>query len=202
MVEGIDMTLSVRKDRKYAYKDYLTWPGDERWEIIGGTAYNMTPAPRIKHQDITSNFHIRLKKDPNNPCYTGIAPMDVVFDEYNIVQPDVLVVCDESKITEDNIQGAPDLIIEVVSPGTELKDRREKKNLYERFGVREYILVFPEREYVERYCLKEGNYGGPEIFNWDEVLKLTVFEIEINLWEIFEKEKEKAKVAKDAPETM
>jgi Uma2 family endonuclease len=96
-----------------------------------------------------------------------------------------------NKITEDNIQGSPDLIVEVISEGTEVKDRREKKNLYEKFGVKEYILVFPEREYVERYCLKKGKYGSPEIFNWDEILKLTVFEFEINLWEIFEKEKPK-----------
>ena len=60
------------------------------------------------------------------------------------------------------------------------------------FGVKEYILVFPEREYVERYCLKKGKYGSPEIVNWDEILKLTVFEFEINLWEIFEKEKPEA----------
>ena len=96
-----------------------------------------------------------------------------------------------NKITEDNIQGSPDLIVEVISEGTEVKDRREKKNLYEKFGVKEYILVFPEREYLERYCLKKGKYGSPEIFNWDEILKLTVFEFKINLWEIFEKEKPK-----------
>lgn len=188
------MVLAARKDKKYSYEDYLAWPEDERWEIIDGAAYNMTPAPQIKHQNIVSNFHIKIKTHPDNACYTGIASTDVVFDEHNVVQPDVLVVCDQSKITEDNIQGAPDLIVEVVSPSTEVKDRREKKNLYERFGVREYILVFPEREYVERYCLKEGNYGGPEIFNWDEVLKLTVFEFEIDLWEIFEKEKPEEKV--------
>jgi Uma2 family endonuclease len=73
-----------------------------------------------------------------------------------------------------------------------VKDRREKKNLYEKFGVKEYILVFPEREYVERYCLEKGKYGSPEIFNWDEILNLTVFDFEINLWEIFEKEKPEA----------
>ena len=88
----------------------------------------------------------------------------------------------------DNIQGAPNLIIEIVSPSTELKDRREKKNLYEKFGVKEYIIVFSEREYLERYVLENGKYGAPEIMNWDEVLKLKAFDIEINLWEIFEKE--------------
>jgi Uma2 family endonuclease len=161
------MAFAVRRDKIYTYQDYLTWPGDERWEIIAGTAYDMSPEPRIKHQNITSNFHIKLKMHPENSCYTGIAPTDVVFDEYNVVQPDVFLVCSRSKITEDNIQGSPDLIVEVISEGTEVKDRREKKNIYEKFGVKEYILVFPEREYVERYCLKKGKYGSPEIFNWD-----------------------------------
>ena len=183
------MSLAVRKDKTYTYKEYLTWPEGEGWEIIDGTAYDMTPAPKVKHQNIAGNLYIKIKTHIDNPCYTGISPIDVIFDEQNVVQPDVLVVCDRSKITEDNIKGAPDLIAEVISESTEVKDRREKKNLYERFGVREYILVFPEREYVERYCLKEGKYGGPEIFNWDEVLKLTVFALDIHLWEIFEKEK-------------
>jgi len=181
------MALTVRKDK--TYRDYLTWPENERWEIIDGVAYNMTPAPGIKHQDITSNLHIRLKTDPSNKCYTGIAPTDVVFDENNVVQPDVFVVCDRSKITENNISGAPDMIIEVISPSTEVKDRRDKKDVYERFGVGEYILVFPEREYIERYLLDKGKYGSPEILNWDEELKLTTFDTSINLWDVFEKEK-------------
>jgi len=180
----------ARRRKRYTYKDYLKWPEDESWEIIDGIAYNMTPAPKVKHQNIAGNFYIKIKSHPNNTCYTGIASTDVVFDEYDVVQPDVFIVCDKTKITEDNIQGPPDLIIEVASSSTEVKDRREKKNLYERTGVKEYLIVFPEREYVERYCLKEGRYSSPEIFNWDEVLKLTTFEIQINLWEIFEKEKE------------
>jgi Uma2 family endonuclease len=81
------------------------------------------------------------------------------------------------------------LIFEIISPATEVKDRREKKNIYERFGVKEYIIIFPEREYAERYSLKENRFRHSEIFNWDEVIKLTVFDIEIKLWEIFEKEK-------------
>ena len=192
------MALTVRRDKTYTYRDYLTWPENERWEIVNGVAYNMTPAPIIKHQDITSNLHIRLKTDPNNKCYTGIAPTDVVFDENNVVQPDVFVVCDRGKITESNISGAPDMIIEVISPSTEVKDRRDKKDVYERFGVGEYILVFPEREYIERYLLDKGKYGSPEIFNWDEELKLATFDTSINLRDVFEKEK-KEEIQPHAP---
>ena len=177
------------KQKGYTCRDYLNWSDDERWEIIDGTAYNMTPAPKVKHQDIAGNLFVKIKTHPDNTCYTGVVPTDIVFDQHNVVQPDVFIICDKSKISEDNIRGAPDLIIEVASPFTEVKDRREKKNLYERFCVREYIIVFPEREYVERYALKEDKYSAPEIYNWDEVLKLTIFDIGINLWEIFDKEK-------------
>lgn len=102
----------------------------------------MSPAPRIRHQNIVSNFHINLKMHPENPCYTGIAPTDVVLDEYSVVQPDVFIVCDGEKITENNVQGAPDLIVEVVSPGMEVKDRRERKGLYEKSGVFEFQRRF------------------------------------------------------------
>lgn len=185
------MPLAVKKEKRYTYRDYLTWSEEERWEIIDGVAYNMSPAPKVKHQRVVSNLDRRLgDRVEQKGCRLFIAPTDVVLDEYNVVQPDVFVVCDMDKITGDNIQGAPDLIFEVVSPSTEVKDRREKKDLYERFGVEEYIIVFPEREYVERYCLREGKYGASEIFNWDEVLMSPCsFEIETNLWEIFEKEK-------------
>jgi len=179
------MPIALRKDIKYTYSDYLTWPDDERWEIINGTAYNMSPAPTIKHQDIVSNFHIILKTSPANQCYTGIAPTDIVFDEYNVVEPDVFVICDRKKLLNTHIQGAPDLIIEVISKSTELKDRREKRLLYEKFGVNEYIIVFAEEEYIERYTLNERKFVGPEIYSREESIKLTTLDIEINLIKVF-----------------
>lgn len=183
------MSLAVRKDRKYTYDDYCTWSDEERWEIIEGYAYNMSPAPSIKHQRIISMLDRKLSdKIESKGCRLFIAPVDVVFDNYNIVQPDVFVVCDKKKITEANIQGAPDLIIEIISPSTELKDKREKKGIYEKFGVKEYIVIYPEREYIERFILDNKHYCPPEMFNWDEVLNLHGFDIAINLWEIFEKE--------------
>ncbi len=189
------------KQKGYTYKDYLNWADDERWEIIDGAAYNMTPAPKVKHQRIVWDICTVINRNTEKvgDCIAFSAPTDVVLDQHNVVQPDVFIICDKSKITEDNIRGAPDLIIEVASPSTEVKDRREKKNLYERFCVREYIIVFPEREYVERYTLKEDKYSAPEIYNWDEVLKLIIFDIGINLWEIFDKEKVGEKEEDDEP---
>ena len=134
--------------------------------MIDGQAYNMTPAPSFKHQKIVFNFASLLRDAlKGNPCVTGIAPTDVVFAEHDVVQPDVFVVCDEKKITEANIQSSPDLIIEVLSPATALKDKRDKKNLYEKYGVKEYIIVDPVAQYVERFLLDEGGlYGKADIF--------------------------------------
>ena len=193
------MAQAIKQQRRYSVEDYQDWPDDEKWEIIDGATYDMSPAPRIKHQNIVGNFFLNFKTHPENPCYTGIAPTDVVLDAYSVVQPDVFIVCDGGKITEHNIQGAPDLIVEVVSPGTEVKDRREKKRLYEQSGVKEYLIVFPEREYVERYVLEEGQYGSPEIFNWDERLRLNIFPIEVKLEEIFEKENQTGAQERPAP---
>jgi len=191
------MEQAIRKEQRYTVEEYLKWAGEERWEIIDGVLYAMSPAQSIKHQSVVGNFFMNLKRHPENLCYTGIAPTDVVLDDDTVVQPDVFVVCDRKKITADNIQGAPDLIVEVVSPSTEVKDRREKLRLYERFGVKEYLIAFPEREYVERYVLKAGQYGSPEIFTWDERLTLTLFPMEVILSEIFEKEPEKQSAPED-----
>ena len=189
------MDLAKKEKKIYTYSDYISWPDDERREIIDGVAYNMSPAPKVKHQRISRNITWVIGRNASKlkGCEFFEAPTDVVLDEYNIVQPDLFIVCDKSKITEDNIKGAPDLIIEIVSPLTAYKDTKIKKDLYEKFGVKEYIIVFPDLFLVERYVLKDGSYGVPERFNWDETLKLNTFDIEINLWEVFERELPKDK---------
>jgi Uma2 family endonuclease len=174
----------------FTYTDYAGWPEDERWEIINGEAYAMTPAPSTRHQKISlylcTQFASFFK---GKGCETYPAPTDVVFDNQNIVQPDLLVVCDKNKITEKNIQGAPDLIVEILSPSTALKDKREKRALYERFGVREYLIVYPAEEIVERLALTDGHYGIADVFGWNEVLPLASFpELHLNLWEVFDKQ--------------
>lgn len=180
-----------RFHRKYTFDDYLSWPDGERWEIIDGEAYAMTPAPSTRHQTILINilgvFRDLLK---GKRCTPFVAPTDVVFDQHNVVQPDFLVVCDPRKITDANIQGAPDLVIEILSPATKLKDRREKKALYERFGVGEYLIVHPEDEMVDRYRLVDGRYEAEDVFGWNETLRFVTFpDWELGLWEIFGKER-------------
>ncbi|HBG05271.1 MAG: hypothetical protein A2075_20855 [Geobacteraceae bacterium GWC2_58_44] len=174
----------------FTYSDYLRWPEDERWEIIDGEAYAMTPAPSIRHQRI-SRFLISLFTQflKGKNCEPFQAPTDVVLDERNIVQPDLLIVCDKNKTTEKNVQGAPDLVVEILSPSTALKDKREKRDLYERFGVREYLIVYPAEEIVERFTLADGRYGIADVFGWDEVLSSAIFpELCLNLWEVFDKQ--------------
>lgn len=181
------MALSAIQDKRYSFQDYQDWADEKRWEIIEGIPISMSPAPLIRHQRIAGNLFYLLKKKIDKRCPVFDAPTDVVFDDYNVVQPDVFVVCDRNKITEACIQGAPDFIIEVISSGTSLNDRKIKKKLYERFGVKEYLIVFPETDTIERYVLRNGKYGFPEIFRKDDVLSLMVSDIEINLAEIFER---------------
>ena len=115
------MPLAKKLNEKYTYQDYLNWPDDERWEIIDGIAYNMSPSPTKKHQKISGNFYFELKrqlKEQNSNCDLYEAPMDVIFDEYNVVQPDIFIVCEKNKNTE-YIFEPPVLIIEIASPSTE-----------------------------------------------------------------------------------
>ena len=183
-------SVADKMERKYTYEDYQAWPNEERWEIIDGEAYNMSPAPTVRHQRIVRKLISILDrffaKGPYEPFG---APIDVVLDTYNIVQPDIVVVCDKEKITEANIQGTPDLVIEIVSPRTRLKDRREKKMLYERFGVREYLIFYPEDEMAESHRLVDGQYQSPVIFNRDETITLSAFpDLSIDLGDIFVRE--------------
>lgn len=183
-------STALKLEPRFTYADYRTWPDEERWELIDGVPHAMTPAPRTRHQRISLKISTRFERFfEGKRCVPFDAPTDVVLDEYTVVQPDVLVVCDRNKITEENIQGAPDLVVEITSPSTRLRDRREKRALYERFGVREYLVVSPEDEMVERHRLVDGRYAPPDIFNWDETISLHAFpELTLNLWEIFDKE--------------
>jgi len=184
----------LKENVKYTVQEYMTWNDDKRWELIDGVAYDMTPAPNIKHQTILGNLtHILGNHLQGKSCALFFAPTDVVLSEHDVVQPDLLVVCDREKITDACIQGAPDVVVEILSPATGRKDRREKRVLYERFGVREYIVLDPLNETVERLVLSDGRYGQPDVFGWDETMTFHVFpELELKLWEVFEKERTEA----------
>jgi len=153
----------LREDRRYTYADYCTWDDNERWEIIDGEAYSMSPAPRPRHQSVIGEIYGQLRGFlKGKPCKAFIAPFDVRLDETGqddtVVQPDLVVICDRSKIDDKGCNGAPDLVIEVLSPASASRDRWVKFNLYQRFGVREYWIVDPDSGTVAAHLLESGKY--------------------------------------------
>lgn len=182
------LTALAQPADRFTWNDYRSWPDDERWELIDGVAYAMSAAPSIRHQDVVLRLSIRIELPlRGRPCRPFIAPTDVKLSESDVVQPDILVVCDPGKITESHIEGAPDLIVEVLSPGTSAKDLRDKKALYERAGVREYLVVDPLEQYAIRFLHGADGYDKGTVFAADETLTLaTLGAVEIPLWEVFE----------------
>ena len=183
--------VNLKENREYTYQDYLTWPDEERWEIIDGKAYSMSPAPVPEHQRIRIKLTVIIETAlEGKKCILYTAPCDVVLSDDTVVQPDLLVVCDPNKKTLKNIQGAPDLVIEILSPSTSQKDLEIKKDLYERHKVREYIILDPGSRSVYRYVLAgNGKYPLEEIF--DATSDVSLFSLPglvIPLEKIFETE--------------
>jgi len=144
-------------DEKFTYGDYRRWSDDERWELIDGKAWAMSPAPTRYHQDLAKRLFSPINDFlRGKPCQAYFAPFDVLLpdgDESDdevatVVQPDLVVFCDRSKLTVAGARGAPDLLVEILSPSTSKKDQREKFDLYQRHGVREYWIVDPAGKWL------------------------------------------------------
>lgn len=157
---------------RFTYDDYLHWPDDERWELIDGVAYDRSPAPSRRHQDFVVELTVQtVNHVRGGNCRTYVAPFDVRLpraDEADalvdsVVQPDVAVICDPAKLDDKGCRGAPDWIVEILSPGTARKDHREKRDLYERHGVREYWLLHPIDGVLMIYRLVNDGYGKPDV---------------------------------------
>lgn len=147
-------TSALTRDQHFTLADWRTWPEGERWEIIDGMAWNMSPAPRVPHQRLTLDLGRRLANFlEGKPCQPFVAPVDVFLSakdlEDSVVEPDVFVVCDPDKVADDGIHGAPDFVAEVLSESTAYKDLGAKKALYERAGVREYWIIHPGTRSVQ-----------------------------------------------------
>lgn len=191
------MGLAVRKEtQKFTYGDYQKWDDGERWELIDGEAYNMSPAPQRIHQKILGNlyYHLRARlKDKS--CEVYMAPFDVRLplgdekeeDITNVVQPDLSIICDPKKLDEKGCIGAPNFIIEILSPGSQRRDKLEKFNLYEMAEVKEYWLVWPEEKMVDVFLLgPEGKYGRPQTYTEKDSIEInTLKNMNIDLSEIF-----------------
>jgi len=182
--------VRTREGNSHTWQDYRTWPDDERWEIIGGVAYAMVPAPSTRHQSVTLNLASQIRAGlAGTPCRPFVAPTDVKLSDLDVVQPDILVVCDASKIAPTHIEGPPELVVEVLSPATSARDLRQKKALYERSGVKEYLVIDPLEHYAIRFLNGPEGFDKGTVFAADERLVLATLEdFEVPLWEVFELE--------------
>lgn len=168
------MGLPRRDGEYHTYADYLQWPEDCRYELIDGVAYAMAPAPTRIHQGVVGEIFRQIADALEGaPCRPYVAPFDVRLARAGqtrddaidtVVQPDISVICDRNKLDDRGCLGAPDWIVEVVSPSTAGHDQIFKRDLYERAGVAEYWLVHPTDRLVTIYTLEQGAYGRSAIY--------------------------------------
>jgi Uma2 family endonuclease len=159
------MSVALKQyDEQYTYADYLEWDDDVRAELIYGTVYMMSP-PLTVHQRILSRLHLKLASFlEGKTCEVFVAPFGVRLfpkedlSDDTVVEPDIVVICDPSKIDERGCNGAPDLVIEILSPSNHRHDRLRKFNLYLDAKVREYWVVSPETKEVEVHVFENGRY--------------------------------------------
>ena len=192
-------TLDLDESKRYSYADYLTWIDDKRRELINGFI-NLMSAPWRRHARALSNLVYRIEsfiKMKKGKCHAYIAPFDVrlplhgstdddkIFD---VVQPDICVICDRSKLDDRGCIGAPDLIVEVLSPSTLKMDWNYKFNLYEAAGVREYWIVDPKAKMANVFLLQpDGRYDLGTIYECGQQAPVHVLEgLEIDIQELFE----------------
>lgn len=192
------ITMQLPKDaERYSWTDYLTWPENERYELIDGVAYAMSPAPQRKHQEISGEiFRQAANALREKLCRVYDAPFDVKLSTAEddnaptVVQPDITITCDRSQLTDQGMTGAPDLVIEIVSPVSGLIDRRRKFDLYQRYGVKEYWIVDQDEKVVEVYRLGDDrSYLRAGVFGPDDTVTAeAVPELLVSLGEVFAEE--------------
>lgn len=180
----------------YTYADYLTWQMDEMVELIKGKIFKQVAAPRVSHQRIAGLIFTRLFLHlEKRQCEAFIAPFDVRLpvkskrneDIDTVVQPDICVVCDPDKIDELGCVGAPDLVVEILSPGNNKKELQNKYEVYKESGVKEYWIIHPNECTLIIYTLIEGKYQTSRIFtHGDKVASQAVEGFTLDLEEVFE----------------
>lgn len=176
----------------YTYADYLLWKIKERVELFKGRIFKMSPAPAFVHQVVSRNLTgILFTYFEGKKCQLMTAPFDVRLPDkngeiYTVVQPDLCIICDEHKIDEKGCIGAPDLIIEILSPGNSKKEMKNKFQLYQEAGVLEYWIVHPIEKCVWIYILENDKFVQKDIIFDDEKLTSHIFpNIEIDAMRVF-----------------
>ena len=194
------MGLPVKKvDHKFTYKNYCSWADDERWELINGAAYDMSPAPSLDHQRVSRKISMKINAFlEGKSCEAFIAPLDVFFPESpdqdinevtTVVQPDISVICDKSKLISRGCFGAPDLLVEILSPATMKKDLSLKFDLYQFANVKEYWIVDPGNKFVRIFHLNEDSlYNDGTLYDEEgnEVTSRVLEGLVMNFTQIFE----------------
>ncbi len=179
----------------YSYSDYLKWQFQERVELIKGFILKMSPAPSMMHQTISNNltgcFYENLKR---KPCRVFQAPFDVRLPiqsekkDSTVVQPDLCIICDETKLDKKGCNGVPDLIVEIISPNNSKHDVDTKFKLYQEAGVLEYWLIEPFEKLLLIYTLRNGEYIGLKPQSEDENINSPLFpDLKIALEDVFYK---------------
>jgi len=187
----------LSENELFTYADYLSWPDGERWELIDGEAYMMSPAPSRRHQELSMELGIQFANFlKGKSCKVYFAPFDVRLPQHadqpddeieTVVQPDIVVVCDRSKLDDKGCKGAPDLVIEILSPSTSKMDLQDKFILYQRVGVKEYWLVHPSDKTVMVFRRNElGEYGRADMYASDDKVSVPLLgELIIDLKDVF-----------------
>ncbi len=181
--------------KTYSYSDYLKWQFQERVELIKGFILKMSPAPSMMHQTVSNNltgcFYENLKR---KPCRVFQAPFDVRLPiksekkDSTVVQPDLCIICDETKLDKKGCNGVPDLIVEIISPNNSKHDVDTKFKLYQEAGVLEYWLIEPFEKLLLIYTLKNDEFIGLKPQSVDENIYSPLFpELKIALDDVFYK---------------
>ncbi len=156
-----ETVLERPKERVLTYEDYLRLNDDKRYELINGRLEEM-PAPSFEHQVISRDLEFLFWKYVREGGIGQVidAPFDVILSETVVVQPDIVFISSDNlkNIKNGRLFGPPDLVVEIVSPTSYVRDRYDKFALYERYGVKEYWIVYPELKAIEVWCLKDGKY--------------------------------------------
>jgi Uma2 family endonuclease len=190
MMQFSDLDLT----KSYTYADYLKWQFDERLELIKGKIFKMSPAPSSLHQRISGIINNELYNFlKGKPCEVYAAPFDVRFTRtindaqvITVVQPDVCVICDPEKIDERGAIAAPDIVIEILSPGNNKKELQNKYEVYEEAGVQEYWIIHPSEKTFLKYTLVTGAYQASRLLTiGDEVTTPILPGFVLSLEEVF-----------------
>ncbi len=172
-----------QEEKRYTYADYLAWPKDERWQIIDGVPY-LQAAPSWEHQRILAQVGRQfLNYFLGTPCEAFLAPFDVRLPEGNesdedtktVVQPDISVICDKSKLKGTGYFGVPVLVVEILSPSTAAFDKKIKMKKYGKAGVKEVWIIDPSNKIFDVFKLDGNKYGQPETYSAEDKIEVDIF---------------------------